>query len=180
LHQHHCLDDDSNIDESHQVESMEDIRVSAWVHALIYLTCINLPVKRLRLILEMWLGKSSLHKLRVIFDSGSFASIIVAKFIKKLHVQNDTKTEQLTKEGIFHSSGKCKINFILNEFYKNKVIEWTLHVNKTSCHSSLMRYDNQSWLIESTWNNSQFWQTNHDMLGQLQNQNERIQRPFRH
>ncbi len=29
LHQHHCLDDDSNIDESHQVESMEDIRVSA-------------------------------------------------------------------------------------------------------------------------------------------------------
>jgi hypothetical protein len=38
----------------------------------------------------------------------------------------------LTKEGTFHTSGKCKTNFILNEFYENKVIEWTLHVDKTS------------------------------------------------
>jgi len=29
-------------------------------------------------------------------------------------------------------SGKCKTNFILNEFYENKVIEWKLHVDKTS------------------------------------------------
>jgi hypothetical protein len=38
----------------------------------------------------------------------------------------------LTKGGTFHTSGKCKTNFILNEFYENKVIEWTLHVDKTS------------------------------------------------
>jgi hypothetical protein len=38
----------------------------------------------------------------------------------------------LTKGGTFHTSGKFKTNFILNEFYENKVIEWTLHVNKTS------------------------------------------------
>jgi hypothetical protein len=45
--------------------------------------------------------------------------------------KKDTKTEWLTKGGTFHASGKCKTNFILNEFYENKVIEWTLHVNKT-------------------------------------------------
>jgi hypothetical protein len=38
----------------------------------------------------------------------------------------------LTKGGTFHTSSKFKMNFILNEFYENKVIEWTLHVNKTS------------------------------------------------
>jgi hypothetical protein len=34
-------------------------------------------------LLEMHLGKSSIHKLRVLFDSGSSGSIIVAKFVKK-------------------------------------------------------------------------------------------------
>jgi hypothetical protein len=33
---------------------------------------------------------------------------------------------------MFHTSGKCIMNFILNEFYENRVIEWTLYVNKTS------------------------------------------------
>jgi hypothetical protein len=80
----------------------------------------------------MQLGKSRLHELRVLFDSGSSGSIIVAKFVKKLRIKNDTKTEWLTQGGTFHASGKCKMNFILNEFYENKVMEWTLHVNKTS------------------------------------------------
>jgi hypothetical protein len=46
LHQHHHLDDDSDIDESHQMESMDNITVSK---------CFNLsdlgqpPQKRLRL-----------------------------------------------------------------------------------------------------------------------------------
>jgi hypothetical protein len=43
-----------------------------------------------------------------------------------------TPKQWLTKGGTFHTSGKCKTNFILNEFYENKVIEWTLHVDKTS------------------------------------------------
>jgi len=38
----------------------------------------------------------------------------------------------MTKGGTFCMSGKCKTNFILNEFHENKVIEWKLHVNKTS------------------------------------------------
>jgi hypothetical protein len=82
-------------------------------------------------ILGMHLGKSSMHKLRVLFNSGSSGSIIVAKFIKYLQIENDTKTEWLTKGGTFHTSGKCTMNFILNEFYKSQFIEWILHVNKT-------------------------------------------------
>jgi hypothetical protein len=80
----------------------------------------------------MQLGKSGLHKLRDLFDSGSSGSIIIAKFVKRLRIKNDTKKEWLTKGGTFHTSGKCKTNFLLNEFYKNKVIEWSLHVDKTS------------------------------------------------
>jgi hypothetical protein len=79
----------------------------------------------------MHLGKSNIHKLRVLFDIGSSGSIIVAKFIKNLHIENDTKTEWLMKGGTFHTSGKCTTNFILNEFYASKVIEWILHVDKT-------------------------------------------------
>ena len=137
-HQRHHLDDDSDMDESHQLESMDNITVSE---------CFNLsdlrqpPTKKTKTqhfapistaILETRLGKSRLHKLRVLFDSGSSGSIIVANFVKKLRIKNDTKTEWLTKGGTFHTSGKCKTNFILNEFYENKVIEWTLHVDKTS------------------------------------------------
>jgi hypothetical protein len=82
-------------------------------------------------VLGTHLGKSSIHKLRVLFDSGSSGSIIVAKFVKNLHIENDTKTECLTKGGTFHTSSRCTMNFILNEFYKSKVIEWILHVDKT-------------------------------------------------
>jgi hypothetical protein len=85
--------------------------------------------------------------------------LLLAKFIKNLHIENDTKTEWLTKGGTFHTSGrcmnlhiekmtpkqsgwqkeepftatsrKCTMNFILNEFYESKFIEWILHVNKT-------------------------------------------------
>ena len=46
MHQQHCLDNDSNIDESHHVEVMEDITVS---EAIICLTCVNHPLKRLKL-----------------------------------------------------------------------------------------------------------------------------------
>jgi hypothetical protein len=88
MHQHHHSDGDSNIDESHHVAAMEDIMVSE---------CYNLsdlhqpPTKKTKTqhfapittaSLGMHLGKSSIHKLRVLFDSGSSGSIIVAKFIK--------------------------------------------------------------------------------------------------
>jgi hypothetical protein len=105
-HQHHHSDDDSNIDESYHVEAMEDITVSE---------CYNLsdlhqpPTKRLKLNIcpnynsDPWNAcrQSSIHKLRVLFDSRSSGSIIVAKFVKNLHIENDTKTAWLTKGGTF-------------------------------------------------------------------------------
>jgi hypothetical protein len=98
MHQHHRLDDDSDIDEVHHVEAMENIMVSE---------CYNLsdlrqpPTKKTKTqhfapittaILGMHVGKSSIHKVRVLFNSGSSGSIIVAKFVKNLHIENDTKT----------------------------------------------------------------------------------------
>jgi hypothetical protein len=121
MHQHHCLDNASDIDESHHIEAIEDITVSE---------CINLsdlcqpPTKKTKTqhfapittaVLGMHLGKSSIHKLRVLFDSGSSGSIIVAKFIKNLHIENDTKAEWLTKGGTFHTSGKCMNLHIEND-----------------------------------------------------------------
>ena len=119
-HQHHHLDDNSDIDEFSHLEAMEDITVSE---------CFNLsdlhqpPTKMTKTqhfapittaLLEAHLGKSSIHKLRVLFDSRSSGSIIVAKFVNNPLKETDTKTE-------------C----ILNEFYESKVIEWILYVNKT-------------------------------------------------
>jgi hypothetical protein len=107
-HQHHRSDDNSDIDKAHHIEEMENIMVSE---------CFNLsdlhqpPTKKTKTqdfapittaLLEMHLGKSSRDKIRVLFDSGSSGSIIVAKFVKKLHIQNDTKTEWWTKGGTFH------------------------------------------------------------------------------
>jgi hypothetical protein len=62
-------------------------------------------------VLGTHLGKISIHKIRVLFNSGSSGSIIVAKFVKDLQIENDTKTEWLTKGGTFHTSGKCTMNF---------------------------------------------------------------------
>jgi hypothetical protein len=88
-HQHHCSDNDSNINEAHHIEEMENITVSE---------CFNLsdlrqpPTKKTKTqhfapittaLLETHLGKSSIRKLRVLFDSGSSGSIIVAQFVKK-------------------------------------------------------------------------------------------------
>ena len=93
MQQHHHSDDDSNIDESHHVEAMEDIMVSE---------CYDLsdlhqpPTKKTKTqhfapittaILGTHVGKSSIHKLRVLFDSGSSGSIIVAKKILCIIIQ---------------------------------------------------------------------------------------------
>jgi hypothetical protein len=117
MHQHHHLDDDSNIDEAHHLEQMENIMVSECFnfsdlhqpHTKKTKTQYFDPITTA--VLGMHLGKSSVHKLRVLFDSGSSDSIIVAEFVKILHIENDTKTEWLTKGGTFNTYGKCKTNF---------------------------------------------------------------------
>ncbi len=74
---------------------------------------------------------SRFHKIRILLDSGSSGSIILEKYVHKLHMKNDHRTVWDTKGGIFRTSKKCKATFILNEFFQNKAIEWNLHVDLT-------------------------------------------------
>ena len=66
------------------------------------------------------LGKSRFKKIRILLDKGSSGSIILEKFVHKLHMQNDTTTSWIMKGGNFQTSKKCKTTFILKEFFKNK------------------------------------------------------------
>ena len=69
------------------------------------------------------LGKSRYKKIRILLDGRSSRSIILEKYIHKLHMQKDTTTNWITKGGNFQTSKKCKTTFILKEFYENKSIE---------------------------------------------------------
>ena len=64
-------------------------------------------------------------------------------------MQNDTTTSWITKGGNFQTSKKCKTTFILTEFFKNKSIEWNLHVESTHgphCYDMILGYDIMSEL----------------------------------
>ena len=80
---------------------------------------------------ETRLGKSRVSKLVVLFDTGSSGSIILEKYVKKLRCRDDKTTQWLTKGGIFNTTKKCKTNFVLDEFFENRAIEWNLHVDTT-------------------------------------------------
>ena len=82
-------------------------------------------------LIKTQLGKSRFKKIRILLDSGSSGSINLEKIIHKLCMQNDTTTSWIAKGGNFQTSKKCKTTFILKEFFKNKSIEWNLHVDST-------------------------------------------------
>jgi hypothetical protein len=88
--------------------------------------------------------KLDLCKIRVLLDSGSSGSIILAKFVNKLHLNNDVKTQWLTKGGIFNTTKQCKTNFILHDLYENRLIEWNLYVDFISlpqCYDLIIGHD---------------------------------------
>ena len=82
-------------------------------------------------LIKTWLGKSRFKKIRILLGSRSSGSIILENFVCKQWMQNDTTTSWITKGGNFQKSKKCKTTFILMEFFKNKSIEWNLHVDST-------------------------------------------------
>ena len=92
------------------------------------------PVRTVVLV-NTQLGKSRYKKIRILLDSGISGSIILEKFVRKVHMQNDTTTSWIMKGGNFQTS---KTTFILKEFFENKSIEWNLHVDSTP---GLHRYD---------------------------------------
>ena len=82
-------------------------------------------------LINSWLEKSRFKKIRILLDSGSSGSIILEKIVHKLCMQNDTTASWITKGENFQTSKKCKITFILKEFFENKSIEWNLYVDST-------------------------------------------------
>ena len=82
-------------------------------------------------LIKTQLEKSKFKKIRILLDSGSSGSIILEKFVHKLHMKNDATTIWTMKGGNFQTSQKCNTTFILNELFKNKSIEWNLHVDST-------------------------------------------------
>jgi len=85
--QHHHSDNDSDVDESHQTETMEDVMVSENFNLS---DLRQPPTKKAKTqhfapittaLLETRLSKSRMHKLRVLLDSGSSGSIILEQFI---------------------------------------------------------------------------------------------------
>ena len=70
-----------------------------------------------------------LHKVRILLDTGSSGSLIVNKLVKHLCTKHDTPTTWFMQGGNFCTTKKCKVQFILNEFFENELVEWTFHVD---------------------------------------------------
>ena len=57
---------------------------------------------------------------------------MIEKFVKNLVVENDTLQTWITKGGTFVTNKKCLTNFVLDEFYENRQIQWNLYVDSSS------------------------------------------------
>jgi hypothetical protein len=75
------------------------------------------------------LGKPSIHRIKALLDSGASATIITKEHVKKLRLNKSSSTTWTTKAGDFTTRSTCKIKFSLPEFYENRIVEWTTHVD---------------------------------------------------
>jgi len=78
-------------------------------------------------------GKNIITKqkdLRILIDSGAYASIIKAKYVNKI-VKSSKKNNFYTKGESFKTLGKTKVNLVLPEFNPHKEIEWKFHVQES-------------------------------------------------
>lgn len=125
--ENYCMDE-VNLDleevKVHEIHALSELRVPPPNHQKTN----NLTPVTIVLI-NTQLGKSRFEKIRILFDSGSSGCIILEKYIRKLHTQNNHTTAWNMKGGDFLTSKRCKTTFILHEFYQNKAIEWNLHVD---------------------------------------------------
>ena len=119
-----CKDTNSDSDSENENYCMEDVGLDlkdVSASKTIALSDLHRPPQKCQksnhltpvtiVLIKTWLGKSRFKKIRIL--------------------QNDTTTSWITKGGNFQKSKKCKTTFILMEFFKNKSIEWNLHVDST-------------------------------------------------
>jgi len=79
------------------------------------------------------LGKAKPVTLRCLLDTGASGSLVAQKHAKKLRTKplNKSQTIWTTPAGSLNTSTKCQCTFVLPEFFKDKVLEWDLHVTNT-------------------------------------------------
>ena len=79
-----------------------------------------------------------IHKLKALLDTGASANIIAQKHVKDLAQKHGQAVQWTTKAGTFTTNSKCPIKFSLPEFFSNRIIEWTVHVDGSDASH---RYD---------------------------------------
>ena len=77
---------------------------------------------------------------RVLLDSGTTASIVLAKFVKASDVQPDRTVTWKTMGGNFLTKKRAIMKFKLPEFSETKTITWPMHVDEQS-EPSQVQYD---------------------------------------
>ena len=142
-------DDDSSEDEQEQNRfeanfgeeeplNLDEVKVSP--HESYSLSDLRRPNKRVKLthsspittaFVNTKLGKSKPRKLVVLLDSGSSGSIILEDYVKKLRSKVTPQVNWQTQAGQFHTNKTCKVQFVLDEFFENRIIEWNLFVNSS-------------------------------------------------
>ena len=73
-------------------------------------------------------GKPKPESARILFDSGASSTIIHKEIVNKLCIKDVTPTEWTTAAGKMQTHQKTKVQFKLNEFDDNKIIEWSVHM----------------------------------------------------
>jgi hypothetical protein len=75
-------------------------------------------------------NESKVHKLVVLLDSGASATIALYRHVKQLQLHRAQKPSRwTTRAGTFTTKTICKIKFSLPEFFENRTIDWTVHVD---------------------------------------------------
>ena len=68
------------------------------------------------------------RRVKILLDLGRSSSLIVAKYVRKLHLERTTPTLWMTKGGTFKTSCKCTIQFSLPELFENRLIKYEVLV----------------------------------------------------
>ena len=101
-HEHYCMEDVSlDLEEVNVSETfaLSDLRRPPQKHQKT-----NQLAPETVALVNTWLGKSRFKKIRILLDSRSSGSIILEKFVHKLHMQNDTTTSWIMKGGNIQTS----------------------------------------------------------------------------
>jgi hypothetical protein len=82
---------------------------------------------------------SKVHKLVVLLDSGASATIVSYRQVRNLQLHRARRPSRwTTRAGTFTTKAICKIKFSLPEFFENRTIDWTEHVDDSKTDQ---RYD---------------------------------------